>query len=77
MVTQPSLLLSLLRATSDKVVRAASVEASILRPTTPPVLTVVVKPREPTGHKRQLLILKGLHPLLCVGQQIRQSKHNR
>jgi hypothetical protein len=50
-VTWASLLLAHLGATSDEVVRVATVEASILRPATSLVLVVVVEPREPTGHK--------------------------
>jgi hypothetical protein len=51
-VARASLLLALLRATGDKVVRVTAVEASILRPTTLPILAIVMEPGEPTGHKR-------------------------
>jgi hypothetical protein len=63
-VARASLLLALFRTTGDKVVRIAAVEASVLRPTTPLVLVVVMEPCEPAGHKRQLLIPKTLHLLL-------------
>jgi hypothetical protein len=56
MVARVSLLLVLLGAVGDEVVGVAAVEASILKPATPLAQTVVVKPREPTSHKRQLLI---------------------
>jgi hypothetical protein len=59
--------LALLRATSDEVVRVTTVVASILGPTTPLIQVVVVEPREPTGHKRQLLVSKALHLLLYNG----------
>jgi hypothetical protein len=75
-VMRASLLLALIRATRDKVVGVTAVEASILPPATLPILVVVVKPREPTGHKHQLLTLVALHLLLCDGQQRRQSKHS-
>jgi hypothetical protein len=38
------------------------------------VLVIVVEPHGPTSNKRQLLIPKALHPLLCDGQQ--QNKAN-
>jgi hypothetical protein len=44
------------------VVRVHAVEASILRPDTPPVLAIIVEPREPAGHKRQLLIPEAVTP---------------
>jgi hypothetical protein len=50
-VMQSSLHLSLLGATSDEVVRVATVEASVLGSTMPSVLAVVVKPRELDGNK--------------------------
>jgi hypothetical protein len=59
-----SLLLALLWATSNKVVRVATVEPSILQPIMALFLVVVVEPRESTGHQRQLLILEALHLLL-------------
>jgi hypothetical protein len=55
-VTWASLLLTLLRATGDEVVRVTTVEAFILEPAMMLVLAVVVEPHEPTGHIRQLLI---------------------
>jgi hypothetical protein len=75
-VMRASLLLALLRATSDKVVGIATIVACILRPTMLPSHTIVVEPCEPTGHKRQVLIPKVLHLLLCDGQQRRQNKHS-
>jgi hypothetical protein len=63
-VTWARLMLALLGATCDKVVRAAIVEASILQPATLLVLAVVVEPHEPNGHKRHLLIPKACHLLL-------------
>jgi hypothetical protein len=72
-----SLLFALLGATIDEVIRGASVVASILWPAMPLVLVVVIEPREPTGHKHQLLIPKTLHLLLCDRQQRRQNKHSR
>jgi hypothetical protein len=68
-VARANLLLALIRETSDEVVRVAAVEASILRTTMSLVLAVVEEPREPTGHKRQLLIPEALHLFLCDGQQ--------
>lgn len=76
-VARASLLLALLGATSDEVVRVASVDASILWPAMPLVLVVVMEPREPNGHKHQLLIPKTLHLLLCDRQQRRQNKYRR
>jgi hypothetical protein len=76
-VERANLKLALLGATSDKVVGVTVVETSILRPATPPVLVVVVEPREPTSHQRQLLIPEALHLLLCDRQKRRQSKHSR
>jgi hypothetical protein len=70
-ITRASLLLSLLGTTSDEVVEVTVVEASILRPTTPPILAVVVQLHEPAGHKCQLLIPKAFHLLLCDRQQRR------
>ena len=67
-VVQASLQLALLGADGDEVVEVAVVEASILRPATPLAHILVVEPREPTGHKRQLLIPKALHLLLYNGQ---------
>jgi hypothetical protein len=61
-LTRASLSLSLHRATSDEVVRVATV-----------VLVVVVELRELAGHKRQLLIPKTLHLLFCDREQGRQQ----
>jgi hypothetical protein len=49
-VALSNLLLALLRATGDEVVRVAVAEAFILRSTMLLVMAVVVKPHEPTGH---------------------------
>jgi hypothetical protein len=76
-VSRACLLLALLGATSDEVVRVAVVEASILRPTIPSVLAIVVESREPTRHKCQLHILEALHLPFYDRQQRRQNKHNR
>jgi hypothetical protein len=76
-VSGASLLFTLLGATGDEVVRVTIVEAPILRPATPLIRAVVVKPCEPTGYKHQLLIPKALHMLLYYRQQGRQSKHSR
>jgi hypothetical protein len=54
------------------VVRVAVVEAYILRPTTPPVLVVVVKPHESIGHKSQLLI-----PRLSTCSSVIDNKDDR
>jgi hypothetical protein len=70
-VALSSLRLTILGETSDEVVRVTVVITSILVLATPHVLAVVVKPREPAGHKHQLLILKALHLLLYDGQQKR------
>jgi hypothetical protein len=51
MVTRASLLLALLRATGHEVFGVTAVVTSILRPAMSRVLAVVVKLREPTGHK--------------------------
>jgi hypothetical protein len=61
--------LSLLRETGDEVVEVIVVKAYILGPTTPLVLAVVVKLREPTSNKCQLLIPKRLHLLLYDRQR--------
>jgi hypothetical protein len=68
-VTRANLLLTLNRKTSDEVVGVTAVEASILRTTMSLVLAIVVESREPTGHKRQLLIPEALHLFLYDGQQ--------
>jgi hypothetical protein len=61
-VVRARLLLAILGAAGDQVVRVHAVEASILRPDTPPVLAIIVEPREPAGHKRQLLIPEAVTP---------------
>jgi hypothetical protein len=59
--------LALLGEAGDEVVGVTIVVASILRSAMPPVQTIVVKLLEPVGNKRQLLIPKDLHLLLCDG----------
>jgi hypothetical protein len=76
-VARASLLLALLGATGDKVVKVTIVVASVLRLATWSTHTFVVEPCEPTSHKHQLLIPKALHLLLYDGQQRRQNKHSR
>jgi hypothetical protein len=66
-VLRAILLLSLIGATGDEVAGVTIVLASILRPAMPLVLAVVMDPREPADHKRQLLIPEALHLLLCDG----------
>jgi hypothetical protein len=76
-VMRTSLLLALLGATGDKVVKVAIVVTSVPRPAMWQTHTFVVEPRESTSHKHQLLIPKALHLLLYDGQQRRQNKHSR
>jgi hypothetical protein len=64
MVVLAGLWLALLGAICNEVVKVTVVVASILGPSTPPIETVVVEPREPTCNKRRLLIPKALHQLL-------------
>jgi hypothetical protein len=71
MVVRARLRFALLGAAGNEVVGIATVVASVLGPATLPAHTVVVEPREPDGHKCQLLIPKDLHPLLCNRQQRR------
>jgi len=47
-------------AVGDKVVKSTTTEASFLLTTTPTIHAVVVKPREPVGDQRQLIISKQL-----------------
>ena len=51
-------------AVGDKVVKSTTTEASFLLTTTPTVHAVVVKPREPVGVQRQLIISKHLQLFL-------------
>jgi hypothetical protein len=50
-VARASLLLALLRTIGDEVVGVATVVASILRPTTPPILVVIMEPHKVASHK--------------------------
>jgi hypothetical protein len=75
-VARFSLLLALVGATSNEVIRVAAVVVFILGPTTSLVVAVVVKLRELASLKRQLLILEALHLLLCDGQKRGQSKQS-
>jgi hypothetical protein len=50
-VARASLLLALLRTIGDEVVGVATVVASILRPTTPSILVVIMEPRKVASHK--------------------------
>jgi hypothetical protein len=56
MVARARLRFALLGAAGNEVVGIATVVASVLGHTMPPAHTVVVEPREPAGHKCQLLI---------------------
>jgi hypothetical protein len=71
MVEQAKLRFALPRAADNVVVRITTVVTSILGPATSSAHTVVVEPREPAGHKCQVLISKALHLLLCNRQQRR------
>jgi hypothetical protein len=71
MVTRARLRFACLGAAGIQVIGIATVVASVLGPATPPTHTVVVEPREPAGHKCQLLNPKALHLLLCNRQQRR------
>ena len=54
------LMLVFVGVVGDEVVKATTSEASLLLSTKPTVHVVVVKPREPVGDQRQLIISKHL-----------------
>jgi hypothetical protein len=72
MVAWAGLLFALLGAAGNEVVGIITVIASVLGPATPLAHTIVVEPREPAGHKCQLLI-----PRLSTYSSVIDNKEDR